>query len=172
MSRIKRTLSLRSVVTLPLVALTLVGFAAAGHAGAATKSATITVAKTDLGKVLVSSRGRTVYLFQKDTGTQSQCTDACAANWPPLPAKGTPKAGSGAKTSLLGTTTRPDGTMQVTYNGHPVYMFQGDRKAGNTNGQGIDAFGAHWYVLNASGNAVTKAPSSSSSSSGSGSSGY
>jgi predicted lipoprotein with Yx(FWY)xxD motif len=166
----RRTNSLARILILPLAALALAGFGGAGAAGAATKSATIDVAKTDLGKVLVNPRGRTLYLFKLDSGTQSECTGGCATAWPPLVATGTPSAGTGAKASLIGTTTRADGTSQVTYNGHPVYLFEGDHKARQTNGQGVDAFGARWYALNASGNQVTK--SASSSSSGSGGLGY
>ncbi len=148
----------------PLAAVTVIGYSGVGHAGAATDSATLAVAKTSLGKVLVDSNGHTLYLFKKDTGTQSRCTDACASNWPPLLADGAPLAGSGAKASLIGTTTRPDGTSQVTYNGHPVYTFADDQKAGQTNGEGLNAFGARWFAVAPSGKQV-----SSQSSSGSGS---
>lgn len=166
MTRTRRITLLTPIAALALVALALVGSAGASQAESA-NATTVAVAKTDLGKVLVDSRGRTLYLFKKDTGTQSECTDACAANWPPLLATGTPVAESGAKASLIDTSARADGTSQVTYNGHPVYLFEGDQKAGQTNGEGVNAFGARWFALNASGNQV-KAKSSSSSSSNSG----
>ena len=142
----------------PLAALAFVTATGVGQAGAATakKDATVSVRKTGLGKVLVDSSGRTLYLFKLDTGTQSQCTGACAANWPPLPATGKPVAGTGAKASLIGSTTRADGTSQVTYNGHPVYMFLGDQKAGQTNGEGVNAFGASWFAVSPAGNQVVK----------------
>jgi predicted lipoprotein with Yx(FWY)xxD motif len=130
--------------------------------------ATVAIAKTGLGSVLVDSRGRTLYQFGADSGTTSTCSGACAANWPPLVASGTPTVGGGAKASLVGTTTRSDGKTQVTYNGHPVYLFVGDSKAGDTNGQGLTAFGGTWSALTSAGNKA----SGSASSSGGGGSGY
>lgn len=117
-------------------------------------SGTISLAKTDLGDVLVDRQGMTVYLFEKDTNGTSACSGACAANWPALTVSGSPTAGSGIDTAKLGTTTRPDGTKQVTYNGHPLYLFKGDAKAGQTNGEGVSAFGADWYAVSASGSSV------------------
>jgi predicted lipoprotein with Yx(FWY)xxD motif len=126
-----------------------------GHA------ATVGVASTGLGNVLVDSQGRTLYLFAKDQGTTSSCSGACAAAWPPLRASGKPDAGNRVKSSLLGTTKRSDGKPQVTYNGHPLYLYVGDQKAGDTNGQGITAFGAGWFALTASGTQVTGSASDS-----------
>ena len=118
-------------------------------------AATVGIASTDLGKVLVDSQGRTLYLFAKDKGTMSTCSGTCATDWPPLRASGKPLAGRGVKSSLLGTTTRTDGKPQVTYNGHPLYRYVGDQSAGDTNGQGVVAFGAGWYALTAAGSQVT-----------------
>ena len=119
-------------------------------------TATISVANEgNLGKILVDSKGHTLYLFQKDSGTKSACTGACASAWPPLRASGKPVVGTGLSASKVGTTARSDGKPQVTYNGHPLYLFQGDKSPGNTNGQGSAAFGAPWYALSSSGNAVT-----------------
>ena len=98
--------------------------------------------------------GRTLYLFEKDTGTQSTCSGACAMAWPPLLTTGAPKASGAAKSALLGTTMRDDGTVEVTYAGHPVYYFSGDAKPGDTAGQEVEAFGAEWYVLAPSGSAI------------------
>ena len=98
--------------------------------------------------------GRTLYLFEKDQGTASSCYGACAGGWPPDTTNGAPRAGAGVSASLLGTTTRTDGKTEVTYHGHPLYYFAGDRKPGDTNGEGIKAFGAEWYVLSAAGNKV------------------
>ena len=137
------------------------------------QSATVDVAKTDLGNVLVDAQGRTLYLFLKDTGKTSECSGECATNWPPLEVSGTPTAGQGADASMVATSARSDGMTQVTYNGHPVYTFQGDKKAGDTNGEGLVAFGAGWFALSPSGDQVSGSASSSgsgSSSSGSGSS--
>jgi predicted lipoprotein with Yx(FWY)xxD motif len=131
---------------------------------AATKSATsstVAVASTNLGNVLVNSEGRTLYLFGADSGTKSACSGACAAQWPPLVTSGTPTAGSGAKASLVGTSMRSDGKQQVTYNGHPVYTYAGDQQAGDTNGQGLNAFGGSWFALTASGDQVSGSASGS-----------
>jgi predicted lipoprotein with Yx(FWY)xxD motif len=112
---------------------------------------TVDVAETGLGNVLVDSQGRTLYRFLADQGTTSECSGACATNWPPLEASGKPTAGKGADPSMIGTTARSDGGTQVTYNGHPVYTFMGDKKAGDTNGEGLVAFGAGWFALSPAG---------------------
>jgi predicted lipoprotein with Yx(FWY)xxD motif len=163
---------LSAAVVVPLVALVAAGCGSSGNTSTATpknasgSSATVSVAKTGLGKILIDSKGRTLYLFEKDSGTKSACTGGCATAWPPLRASGKPTAGGGAKASSLGTTPRSDGKPQVTYNGHPLYGYQGDSKPGDTNGQNIAAFGAEWYVLSPSGNAITTSSSSSGGSNG------
>jgi len=117
-------------------------------AGGATKVAVVKVMNTPkLGKVIVDAEGMTLYDFHKDKGTTSSCYGACAEAWPPLLTSGTPKAMGGAQASLLGTTQRKDGTLQVTYNGHPLYGFVEDQKPGETNGNDVDGFGAQWYAL-------------------------
>jgi len=121
---------------------------------AANARATVTIASTSLGKILVDAQGRSLYLFKKDAGTKSTCSGACAASWPPLIAKGKPTAGGGAQASMLGTVRRDDGTMQVTYHGHPLYLFAGDQQPGQVNGQGSTAFGAPWLALSASGKQI------------------
>jgi predicted lipoprotein with Yx(FWY)xxD motif len=95
--------------------------------------------------------GCTLYRFLADQGTTSECSGACATNWPPLEASGKPTAGKGADPSMIGTTARSDGGTQVTYNGHPVYTFMGDKKPGDTNGEGLVAFGAGWFALSPAG---------------------
>jgi predicted lipoprotein with Yx(FWY)xxD motif len=119
------------------------------------------VGKTGLGTILVDSQGRTLYLFKKDSGTTSACTGACAGAWPPLRANGKPTVGSGVSASKIGTTARSDGKPQVTYNGHPLYLFVKDTKPGDTNGQGVTAFGAGWFALTAAGNQASGQTSSS-----------
>jgi predicted lipoprotein with Yx(FWY)xxD motif len=113
--------------------------------------ATVSVAKTGLGKVLVDSHGRTLYLFKG--GSESAPMSALAA-WPPLRASGRPTAGGGAKASLLATSKDAAGQTQVTYNGHPLYTFVKDMKPGDTNGEGVTAFGAKWFAISASGKQV------------------
>ena len=117
-----------------------------GSAGAAQTAsgglATVGVANSGLGNILVNSNGRTLYLFQKDSGMKSACSGACASAWPPVRANGKPTVGGGANASLVGTTARSDGEPQVTYNGQPLYLYQGDQKPGDMNGQGLTGFGA------------------------------
>lgn len=106
------------------------------------------------GEALVAGNGRALYLFEADKNGKSTCTGACASSWPPFTVSGKPQAGMGIKQSLLGTIQRSDGTLQVTYNGHPLYFFAGDSGAGTANGEGSKAFGAGWYVVNASGSKI------------------
>jgi predicted lipoprotein with Yx(FWY)xxD motif len=168
MTRSKPITFLAGAAVIPLTALA-VGCGGSGNSTAATtppktasgQAATVGVANSSLGNVLVDSQGHTLYLFKKDTGTKSTCTGACAAAWPPLRASGKPTVGTGANASLVGTTKRSDGKPQVTYNGHPVYTFTQDTKAGETNGQGVTAFGASWFALSSAGNQVSGQPSSS-----------
>jgi predicted lipoprotein with Yx(FWY)xxD motif len=115
-----------------------------------------------LGTVLVNGQGLTLYLFvpDKQSGV-STCYTACAQGWPPLllPTGVTaPVAGSGVKTSLLGTTPRSDGTTQVTYNKWPLYLWVGDSEPGQATGQGIDNLGGLWYVLAPDGHTITARP--------------
>jgi predicted lipoprotein with Yx(FWY)xxD motif len=124
-------------------------------------SPTVHVRSTHLGKVLVDSRGRTLYVFMKDKGTTSTCFGACASAWPPLRAAGKPTVAGGAHASMVGTTRRSDGRPQVIYNRHPLYRFQGDKKPGDTNGQGLTAFGGRWSVISPSGRRVTRAAAGS-----------
>jgi len=125
------------------------GAAAAGGAG---RAAVVKVTNTPaLGKVIVDAEGMTMYDFHKDKGTTSSCYGACAEAWPPLLTEGEPKAMGGAEASLLGTTKRTDGTVQVTYDGHPLYGFIEDQKPGETNGNDVSGFGAQWYALEPNG---------------------
>lgn len=111
--------------------------------------------KTALGTILTDDDGRTLYLFEKDGPNESACSGACAAEWPPEVSAGRPDAGSGVKASLLSTIKRSDGTTQVTYNSHPLYFYAGDGQPGDFNGEGVDAFGAEWFVVSPAGVKVT-----------------
>lgn len=104
-----------------------------------------------LGTVLVDAEGMTVYEFTEDSGTTSNCYGECEAAWPPVEASGKPTAGAGAMSSALGTTKRKDGTMQVTYKGHPLYTFTGDKAAGEANGSELDGT---WFALDEAGSPV------------------
>jgi predicted lipoprotein with Yx(FWY)xxD motif len=127
-------------------------------------SATVAVARSQLGRILVDGRGHTLYLFEKDMRRRSSCYGACAAAWPPLITSGKPRAMSGVRASLLGRTKRKDGRWQVTYNRHPLYMFVQDTNRGQAKGQGVDAFGAEWYVVSPAGSKLESAGGASSSS--------
>jgi predicted lipoprotein with Yx(FWY)xxD motif len=97
-----------------------------------------------LGSFLVDSKGMTLYLYTKDTPGTSNCYGSCASYWPPLLTNGAPVAGQGVTASMLGTTTRTDGSVQVTYNGWPLYYFANDKVAGDTTGEGSQSV---WYVI-------------------------
>ena len=126
--------------------------------------ATVDVANNpQLGKILVDSKGLTLYMFQKDTGGQSMCAGTCASIWPPLTASGKP-TGSGVDSGMLGTIKRSDGSSQVTYAGHPLYTYTADSSPGQTAGNGLDDFGAVWNAVLPSG---AKAPAGGSSDGGS-----
>lgn len=115
-------------------------------------AAVITAASAPkLGKIIVDSKGLTLYDFHKDKGTTSACYGGCAQVWPPLITEGEPQAGEGAMASKLGTTERKDGTTQVTYAGHPLYTYTADTKPGDTKGNDFSSFGAQWYALLPSG---------------------
>jgi len=117
----------------------------------------ITTQAGSAGAFLTNASGRTVYLWAKDGMNMSDCSGACAAAWPPVPATGTLTATGSAKASDLGTITRSDGTKQVTYDGHPLYYFVGDSSPDQTAGQGSAAFGAKWWLVAPSGAKITAA---------------
>lgn len=130
---------------------------ASADSAAAVTQATVSTRKAgDLGTILVTQKGRTMYLFEADKSTKSTCYNACAAAWPPVLTTGKPKTGSGAKGNLIGTTKRTGGSTQATYHGHPLYLYAGDSKAGDTHGEGLTQFGAAWYVLSPNGKKVDK----------------
>jgi predicted lipoprotein with Yx(FWY)xxD motif len=147
--------SLPLLGALPLAVLTLAACGGgASHALPTTNTgrpATLGVASTGLGDVLVNRQGHTLYLFARDAGSTSACSGACAVNWPPLRVRGTPLVGSGAELSDVGTTARPGGVSQLTYHGHPLYTFANDKKPGDTNGEGINAFGGSWFAVSPAG---------------------
>jgi predicted lipoprotein with Yx(FWY)xxD motif len=136
------------------------GKALASHPQAAGGSA-IAIRSTSLGKTLVDANGRTLYLFKGDRRDVSTLSAAGAAVWPRFVSAGHVKAEGGAQAALIGTTTSRSGAKQVTYAGHPLYYYVGDSKPGSTRGQGLNQFGALWYVLGSTGNAITHAPSTS-----------
>jgi len=132
--------------------------ATAPVATAATRKRTgakVAVRGTRFGRILVDGRGHALYLFTADRTPQSRCDGACAAAWPPFLTKGSPRAGRGARARLLGTTRRADGKRQVTYRGHPLYFYVGDREPGQVLCQDVFEFGGRWLVVAPSGAAIT-----------------
>ena len=130
--------------------------AASPSASPAATGAKVAVATNPkLGQILVDDKGMTLYLFVADKGTSSTCYSQCATIWPPLLTTGAPQAGTGADQSMLGTSTRTDGKVEVTYAGHPLYYFFTDKVPGDTKGQGVNGFGGLWWVVNPSGAAIT-----------------
>jgi predicted lipoprotein with Yx(FWY)xxD motif len=120
-----------------------------------TETSTIVLKSTEVGEVLVGANGRTLYLFTADEGTKSVCYGECETYWPPL-IDDKPTAGAGLDASLLGTTQRTDGTLQVTYNGHPLYFFAVDESAGDIKGQGYESFDGIWWTVSAAGAEITE----------------
>ncbi|HWW91403.1 MAG TPA: hypothetical protein VNY35_11565 [Solirubrobacteraceae bacterium] len=145
-----------------LVGVAVLVFAVAG--GSAKKASplaaasAVSVKQTSLGKTLVDANGRALYLFEADRAGVSTLSPAGLAVWPAFTSAVAPQAKGGAAAAAIGTIAGPGGARQVTYNGHPLYYYVGDRQAGSTAGQGLNQFGALWYVLSPSGNAVTSAP--------------
>jgi predicted lipoprotein with Yx(FWY)xxD motif len=130
-------------------------------AGSAASASSVTV-KTQigaLGSFLADGSGRALYLFASDTSSTSNCSGACATLWPPLTAKGSVSASGDASGTDIATITRQDGAKQVTYAGHPLYYFAGDGGAGHTNGQGVNEFGALWWLVAPSGQKITTSDS-------------
>jgi predicted lipoprotein with Yx(FWY)xxD motif len=134
--------------------LASIGATLAFGSDAKSNGSLVKVAKSSFGQILVDSKGISLYDFVKDKGTTSVCYGACAALWPPLTTTGKPVAGPGVRASLLGTTKRKDGKLEVTYGGHPLYYFVTDHKPGQTTGQGVNQFGGPWWVISAAGNEV------------------
>jgi predicted lipoprotein with Yx(FWY)xxD motif len=161
---------------LPLAAIVAAAFAGCGSSNSSAKDGPVVLSPTtrgagtstasnqrgpklkvidsDYGRILADGRGRALYLFTSDRGQGSRCSGDCATAWPPFIVKAAPTAVSGAKPGLVGITRRSGGRLQVTYAGHPVYYYRGDRSPGEVNCQAAVEFGGHWYVLRSNGKAV------------------
>jgi predicted lipoprotein with Yx(FWY)xxD motif len=154
------------------------GGTSSGSAAPSSQAAQVKTHSGDLGTFVTDGSGRTLYLFAADHGGKSACTGGCASVWPPFTSKGAATTAGQVKASMLGTTSRGDGSEQVTYAGHPLYYFAGDHAAGDTKGQGVDEFSALWWVVSPSGSAIKHSadgagsPKSSGGSSGGGYGGY
>jgi predicted lipoprotein with Yx(FWY)xxD motif len=145
------------LIIVAVAALSLAGLSVAMAASeSAPRQATVSSARTGLGRVIADGRGRTLYLFEKDSRGHSMCSGACAVYWPPLLTHAKPVARGGARHSLLGTIKRANGTRQVTYAGHPLYRFIEDTKPGQTKGEGSVLFGAGWDALTPAGKKIER----------------
>jgi predicted lipoprotein with Yx(FWY)xxD motif len=140
------------------------GTSSSSPSGATSGETVQTTNNGDFGTILTDADGHTLYLFEQDQGTTTDCTTGCSSTWPALTA-GKPTAGDGVDASLLGTAKQADGTVQVTYNGHLVYRYSGDAAAGDTNGEGISGV---WFVVSAAGEPVQQAGGGGSASSSGG----
>jgi predicted lipoprotein with Yx(FWY)xxD motif len=157
----------------PAVVAAIAGCGSSGNATAATPASptaaaaangrALAVHSSNLGKILVDSKGNTLYAFGHDLKNKSRCSGACASNWPPALTKAKkPKVGAGVSSAKLRVIKRSDGGRQLSYAGHPLYRFSLDRGPGDMNGQGLNAFGGTWHVVSPAGKPVTHAPQSSS----------
>src|SRR3954468_10963474 len=165
MTRSRPITFLASAAAIPLTALAVAACGGGGGAATAaappaskttpTKTATVRVATSRLGRILVDASGRTLYLFKGDSGTNSACSGACAIAWPPLRTGATPRVAGGANAALVGSNRRSDGARQGAHHGHPLYLFVKDKKPGDVNGQGVTAFGAAWFAVSPAGNQIS-----------------
>lgn len=139
--------------SLTAIAAVPAGASAPAHAAAAQK---LTLRHTSLGSILVDASGFTLYRFSKDTGMQNTCISnrECAATWPALTSSGRPTAGPGVKASLISTIAIAGGKRQVTYAGHPLYLYEPASERGETSYVGVRAFGGTWFGVSASGGNV------------------
>lgn len=140
-----------------LIPIALAAAVLAATASAASGGSVVKVEKTKLGTIVATTKGRALYMWRADKARTSACYGQCATYWPPLlTSSARPRGGAGIQASLLGTTRRKDGKLQVTYAGHPLYTFAGDSAAGQANGEGSNGFGAKWYVLAPSGAVIDR----------------
>jgi predicted lipoprotein with Yx(FWY)xxD motif len=163
---VKRLISIALLATFAVVVLVAAGgggskngsgySAASSRPAAAVGASTIGTTSGALGKFLVDARGRTLYMFEADkTPNMSNCSGACQSIWPPSTTAGKlPATKHGVQAAKLGMTAPVNGKSIVTYNGHPLYHYVGDRKPGDTSGQGLDQFGGGWYVVAPTGDKI------------------
>jgi len=147
---------MRFARTLTAGALALAAAVAAVPATASAQGTAVKLGSSSLGRILVDSHGKTLYLWAHDHGSKSTCNGKCAKYWPPLITNGKPAAAAGAQARLIGTSRRADGRTQVTYKGHPLYYYAGDKKAGDVKGEALTGFGGRWDPVSAAGAAVRK----------------
>jgi predicted lipoprotein with Yx(FWY)xxD motif len=164
MNRARLTVPILAVLLIAAIAAFFVATSGGTTKTAAASSSAISLEQTSLGSVLTDANGRTLYLFEGDRSNVSTLSAAGRAIWPPFTAKAKPAAMGGANAALIGTI---QGSGQVTYDGHPLYYYVGDQQSGQTTGQGLNQFGARWYVLSSAGQAITSPATSTTRSNGS-----
>jgi predicted lipoprotein with Yx(FWY)xxD motif len=162
----RSALRLSTAVVAPMLLLaacggsgTYSGSGGSSGSSAPAKATTVETRSGALGTYLTDGSGRTLYLFVADHAGQSACSGACVSAWPPLTSNGAPAASGAAKAGMLATLSRTDGSKQVSYGGHPLYYFAGDTGPGQTSGQGVNGFGAKWWVVSPAGSAITRSGS-------------
>jgi predicted lipoprotein with Yx(FWY)xxD motif len=161
MNRMRITFTAATAVILAIIAVVATSGGAAKPARpTAPPASAISVKQTSLGQTLVDANGRSLYLFLGDTRNMSTLSAAGQAVWPPFTASTKPAAQGGTVAARIGTIKGAAGASQITYGGHPLYYYVGDRTPGQTRGQGLNQFGARWYVLAPNGTAITLAPRS------------
>ena len=173
MTRSRLPIPILAVMIAAVVAVVLAtsGTSSKTTRSAAAPSSAVSLRQTPLGRTVADANGRALYLFEGDRPNVSKLSVAGQAVWPPFTSSSKPAAAGGVAAAQIGTIAGPRGTMQVTYNGHPLYYYVGDHKPGQTAGQGLNEFGGLWYVLSTKGLAVTSTPTAApSTSSGGGSS--
>jgi len=152
-----------AIVTVVLAGAVACGSGSSGGSTAQVKTqgsggsagAVVSTHSSPAGTYLTDGKGRTLYLWQADTSSTSNCSGPCAKVWAPYTTSGSPRATGGAQQSMLSTTSRSDGSTQVTYAGHPLYYYQHDKSAGDMQGQGSNEFGSKWWVVGPDGSAIT-----------------
>jgi predicted lipoprotein with Yx(FWY)xxD motif len=142
------------LATIAITATAGIASAASTRPAAGGAKPTVAVRSSAYGRILFDGRGRALYSFTRDRKGPSKCYGACATNWPPYIVGKRALAGAGVKQSLIGTTRRSDGKLQVTYAGRPVYFYIGDRKPGQVLCQNVPEFGGTWLVVRPSGKLV------------------
>jgi len=146
----ERRLMVWSRLVAAIAVLVVMAVVAVSAVAASSGGARLSVHSSEFGKTVFGPSGKVVYVFGADHGSVSRCYGVCAAAWPPLLTTGAPVAGPGVEAKLLGTTKRKNGSVQVTYNGHPLYYYSAD-KVGKVMCQHANMHGGLWLIIKPNG---------------------